>query len=110
MYKVEALIRPHTIEDVRQALKDIGIESFTVLEGRGTGVEMPHTYRGSQYSLNLSPRTLLMVVVPEASLNEVVDAIQESAKTGEAGDGKIFVTEVKEAVRIRTNEKGNAAL
>lgn len=110
MYKVEAIIRPHLIEDVRQALKDLGIETFTTQECRGTGIEIPHTYRGSSYSLNLAPRMLVMVVVQSGQLDEVVDALQKSACTEETGDGKIFVTKVEQVVRIRTNERGETAL
>ncbi len=112
MYKVEAIVRHHRLEQVREALKDADIVSWTVTDCRGTGhaPEMAHTFRGSQYAHSLTQRLMLTVVILEDQLEPTIAAIQTGASTGEVGDGKIFVTEVKEVVRIRTGERGSGAL
>ena len=112
MYKIEAIIRPHRLEAVRDALHDVDIVGLTVSDARGEGRQKAtaHTFRGSQYGNNLEPRLRLEVAVVDAQLEIAVNAIQEAATTGEVGDGKIFVTELVDAVRIRTNERGEVTL
>lgn len=112
MKRVEAIIRPIRFEAVKDALNDIGIYGMTITDVRGFGRQQGHTekYRGSTYTLNLLPKIKLEIVVPDARVEEVVSAIIEAAQTGEIGDGKIFITEVTEVVRIRTGERGEAAL
>ncbi|MER3403370.1 MAG: transcriptional regulator [Armatimonadota bacterium] len=112
MKRVEAIIRPVRFEAVKEALNDIGVYGMTVTDVRGFGRQQGHTekYRGSTYTVNLLPKIKIEVVVPEAQVEEVVAAILESAHTGEIGDGKIFIAEVEEAVRIRTGERGESAL
>ncbi|MGQ9658051.1 MAG: P-II family nitrogen regulator [Fimbriimonadales bacterium] len=112
MKRVEAIIRPIRFEAVKEALNDIGIYGMTITDVRGFGRQQGHTekYRGSTYTLNLLPKIKLEVVVPDTRVEEVVSAIIEAAQTGEIGDGKIFITEVAEVVRIRTGERGEAAL
>lgn len=112
MYKIEAIIRPHLFDAVREALEDLDIIGATTFDCRGTGhqPEVAHTFRGSHYAHALAPRLAVVAVVKEAQLEEAVAAIQKAASTGEVGDGKIFVTKIHEVVRIRTNEKGDAAL
>lgn len=112
MKRVEAIIRPIRFEAVKDALNDLGIYGMTITDVRGFGRQQGHTekYRGSTYTLNLLPKIKLEVVVPDTRVEEVVGAIIEAAQTGEIGDGKIFITEVAEVVRIRTGERGEAAL
>jgi nitrogen regulatory protein P-II 1 len=112
MYKIEAIIRPHRLDAVRDALKELGLSAVTVSDVRGAGSQAAptHTFRGSQYAAGLEVRTRLEVFVTEKSLGAAVDAIQEAATTGEVGDGKILVFKAEQAVRIRTNERGEAAL
>lgn len=112
MKRVEAIIRPVRFEAVKEALNDIGVYGMTVTDVRGFGRQQGHTekYRGSTYTVNLLPKIKIEVVVPDTQVEEVVAAILESAHTGEIGDGKIFIAEVEEAVRIRTGERGESAL
>ena len=112
MYKVEAIIRPHLLDAVRDALDELHVVGVTVSDCRGTGRQrgVSHSFRGSQYGSGLTPRVRLETVVSEAQLNAVVDAIQAAATTGEVGDGKIWVTKLEQVVRIRTNERGDSAL
>ena len=112
MYKIEAIIRNHRLEPVKDALRDNGIIALTVSDCRGAGhqVVSSHTFRGSQYSHGLEPRLRLELVVKDEQLDDAIDAIQGAAHTGEIGDGKIFVFEVKNVIRIRTNERGDIAL
>jgi nitrogen regulatory protein P-II 1 len=112
MKRIEAIIRPIRFEAVKEALNDIGIYGMTVADVRGFGRQQGHTekYRGSTYTLNLLPKIKIEVVVPDARVEEVVSAIVEAAQTGEIGDGKIFIADVEEVVRIRTGERGEAAL
>lgn len=112
MKRVEAVIRPVRFEAVKEALNDIGVYGMTVTDVRGFGRQQGHTekYRGSTYTVNLLPKIKIEVVVPDTQVEEVVAAILESAHTGEIGDGKIFIAEVEEAVRIRTGERGESAL
>jgi nitrogen regulatory protein P-II 1 len=112
MYKIEAYIRPNRLEAVQEALKDIDLDSFTVIEAKGLGGQksLSHTFRGSQYANNLAPRTILQIFVLAEHLDEAMNAIQQAAMTGELGDGKLFVTPIEDALRIRTGERGTTAL
>ena len=112
MYKIEAMIRPQRLESVQEALYDLDLHGLTVTEVRGMGRSrgITHTFRGSQYANNLSPRLKVEIVVPAALLEDAITAVQESATTNEVGDGKIFVLPVLDVVRIRTFERGPLAL
>jgi len=112
MIKVEALIRPQKLDDVKAALSDIGIKGLTVTEVRGSGKQKGFTqhYRGAEYTVNLLQKVKIEVVVTDEEAHEVANAIVTSARTGEIGDGKIFLVPVAEAIRIRTGEEGDAAL
>ena len=112
MKKIEAIIRPHKVEDVREALVDLGVRGMTIIEVRGMGRQKGHTevYRGSEYQIDFLPKIKLEVVVPDHLEAQVVDTILRTAKTGQVGDGKIFIINVEDAVRVRTGESGEAAL
>jgi nitrogen regulatory protein P-II 1 len=112
MKRIEAIIRPIRFEAVKEALNDIGVYGMTITDVRGFGRQQGHTekYRGGTYTLNLLPKIKLEIVVPDERVEEVVSVIIEAAQTGEIGDGKIFIVEVADAVRIRTGERGEAAL
>jgi len=109
---VEALIRPQKLDDVKQALTEIGIKGMTVTEVRGAGKQKGFTqhYRGAEYTVNLIQKVKLEIVVPDDEAKMVADTIANAARTGEIGDGKIFLIPVGEAIRIRTNEEGDTAL
>ena len=112
MTKLECIIRPFKLEEVKEALTQVGVQGMTVSEVRGFGRSRGHTelYRGSEYTIEFVPKLKLDIVVPEGSVDQVIEAVQESAATGKIGDGKIFVTTVEETIRIRTGEKGPAAI
>ncbi|MEY3275990.1 MAG: hypothetical protein RL153_1256 [Verrucomicrobiota bacterium] len=112
MKKVEAIIKPFKLEEVKDALHDVGIEGMTVSEVKGFGRQKGHTeiYRGSEYTVDFLPKIKIELVVSDAKVSEAVTAIVKAAKTGKIGDGKIFVSTVDEAIRIRTEEKGDAAV
>ena len=112
MKRIECIIRPIRFEAVKEALNEIGVYGMTVTDVRGFGRQQGHTekYRGSTYTINLLPKIKIEVVVPDERVEEVTTAIIEAARTGEIGDGKIFIAEVLDAVRIRTGERGEAAL
>ena len=112
MQKIEAIIRPMRLDQVKQALEDIGVVGLTVTDVRGYGHQRGHTekYRGNTYVVNLLPKIKLELVVPDDVLEPALNAIEEAAQTGEIGDGKIFVAPVERAIRIRTGEEGDAAL
>jgi nitrogen regulatory protein PII len=112
MVRIEAIIRPSRLDEVKTALDDMGVHGISVVEIKGAGKQKGYTqhYRGSEYQVNLLPKIQLIVVVADDLQERVIDAIEGSARTGEIGDGKIFVTPVAEAVRIRTGERGNIAL
>jgi len=112
MKKIEAIIKPYKLEEVKDALSDIGIEGMTVTEVKGFGRQKGHTqiYRGSEYTVDFLPKVRLELVVPDNRLDVAVVAIIRAAKTGKIGDGKVFVTKIEEAIRIRTDEKGDEAL
>ena len=110
--KVEAIIKPFKLDEVKEALNEIGIQGITVSEVKGFGRQKGHTelYRGAEYVVDFIPKIKLEIIVSDAILSQVVDAIEKSAKTGRIGDGKIFVTQVEAVMRIRTGETGEDAL
>ncbi|MHB8523477.1 MAG: P-II family nitrogen regulator [Limisphaerales bacterium] len=112
MKKIEAIIKPFKLEEVKDSLGEIGIEGMTVIEVKGFGRQKGHTeiYRGSEYTVDFLPKIKLEVVVADNRAGEVVASIIKAAKTGKIGDGKIFVLAVDEAVRIRTEERGEKAV
>jgi len=112
MKKIEAIIRPFRIDDVREALAEIGVKGMTLTEVKGYGRQKGHTelYRGSEYQIDFLPKIKLEVVVADANAERVVETIIKAAKTGQVGDGKIFISHVDDAVRVRTGESGEAAL
>lgn len=112
MKKIEAIIKPFKLEEVKDALGDVGIEGMTVTEVKGFGRQKGHTeiYRGSEYTVDFLPKLKLELVIADEKLEEAVAAIVKAAKTGKIGDGKVFISTVEEAVRIRTEEKGAAAV
>ncbi|OHB78586.1 MAG: transcriptional regulator [Planctomycetes bacterium RBG_16_64_10] len=112
MKKIEAIIRHHKVDEVRDALTELGIRGMTVTEVRGFGRQKGHTemYRGAEYQVDFLPKVKVEIVVAEARAQEVIDAVVRSAQTGEVGDGKIFVSELVEVVRIRTGEVGADAI
>jgi nitrogen regulatory protein P-II 1 len=112
MIKVEAVIQPSKLDDVKDALLEIGVEGMTVIEVRGHGRQKGHTefYRGREYSVDLLPKVKLEIVLSEELADKAVQAIVEHARTGKIGDGKIFLSRVEQAIRIRNDERGVAAL
>jgi len=112
MKKIEAIIKPYRLDDVKTALIDIGLPGMTVSEVRGFGRQKGHTelYRGAEYTVEFIPKVKVEVVVPDGRVGEALEAIRKAAWTGSIGDGKIFVTDVEAAARIRTGERGQAAL
>jgi nitrogen regulatory protein P-II 1 len=112
MKKIEAIIKPFKLEEVKDALGEVGIEGMTVTEVKGFGRQKGHTeiYRGSEYTVDFLPKIKLEIVLGDESLETAVAAIVRSAKTGKIGDGKVFISTIEEAIRIRTEEKGEAAV
>jgi len=112
MKKIEAIIKPFKLEDVKEALSEIGIQGMTVTEVKGFGRQKGHTeiYRGSEYTVDFLPKVKIEIVVDDARASEVVDTVVKTANTGKIGDGKVFVSPVEEAVRIRTGDRGNDAV
>ena len=112
MKLVKAIIKPFKLEEVKEALSDIGIEGMTVTEVKGFGRQKGHTeiYRGSEYTVDFLPKVMVEIVVDDADTDKSVEAIVAAAKTGKIGDGKVFVIPVESAVRIRTDEEGSEAL
>ena len=112
MKKIEAIIKPFKMEDVKEALTDIGVEGMTVSEVKGFGRQKGHTeiYRGSEYTVDFLPKVKFEVVLSEDRVQKAVDAIVQSAKTGKIGDGKVFILPIEDAIRIRTAERGEAAI
>jgi nitrogen regulatory protein PII len=112
MKKIEAIIKPFKLEEVKDALGEVGIEGMTVSEVKGFGRQKGHTeiYRGSEYTVDFLPKIKLELVVADDQLDAAVTAIIKSAKTGKIGDGKVFVSNVEDAIRIRTEEKGEKAV
>lgn len=112
MKKLEAIIKPFKLEEVKEALSEIGIEGMTVTEVKGFGRQKGHTeiYRGSEYTVDFLPKVKLDIVVADEALDKAISAILSAAKTGKIGDGKIFVLPIEQAVRIRTEETGDSAI
>jgi nitrogen regulatory protein P-II 1 len=112
MKKIEAIIKPFRLDNVKEALGEIGIRGMTVTEVRGHGRQKGHTeiYRGAEYVVDFIPKVKIEVVVDSGQVDPVIEAIVGAAKTGKIGDGKIFVTKVEDAIRIRTGERGKDAI
>jgi nitrogen regulatory protein PII len=112
MKKIEAIIKPFKLEDVKEALAGLGVEGMTVSEVKGFGRQKGHTeiYRGSEYTVDFLPKLKLEVVLADSNVSAAVDAIVRAAKTGKIGDGKVFVSSIENAVRIRTEETGEQAV
>ncbi len=112
MKKLECIIRPYKLEEVKEALRNVGVRGMTVCQVRGFGRSRGHTelYRGSEYRIEFVPKLKLEIILPDENVARVVDAVQQAASTGKIGDGKIFVLPVKETIRIRTGEKGVGAI
>jgi nitrogen regulatory protein P-II 1 len=112
MQKIEAVIQPSKLDAVKDALLEVGIEGMTILEARGHGRQKGHTefYRGREYTVDLLPKIKLEMVIADELVEKAVQAIQSSARTGKIGDGKIFISRIDEAIRIRNDERGSSAL
>ncbi len=112
MKKIEAIVQPSRFEAVKSALQEVGVEGMTISEVRGHGRQKGHTevYRGNEYTVDLLPKVKIEMVVTDGMVTAAIQAILSAAKTGKIGDGKIFVTSVEEAIRIRNEERGEAAL
>ena len=112
MKKIEAIIKPFKLEDVKEALSGLGVEGMTVSEVKGFGRQKGHTeiYRGSEYTVDFLPKIKIEVVLPDARVGAAIEAIVKAAKTGKIGDGKVFVSSIDNAVRIRTEETGEQAV
>jgi nitrogen regulatory protein P-II 1 len=112
MKRIESIIQPHKLEDVKEALKGIGVDGMTITEVRGHGRQKGHTevYRGMEYKVDLLPKVKVELVVTDARVEEIIRTIVTAARTGKIGDGKIFVYEVAEAIRIRNDDRGDSAL
>ena len=112
MKKIEAIIKPFKLDEVKEALHEIGLQGITVIEAKGFGRQKGHTelYRGAEYVVDFLPKVKLEVVLADSLLERAVEAIQSAAHTGRLGDGKIFITTVEQAIRIRTGETGDEAM
>ncbi|MCA3594639.1 MAG: P-II family nitrogen regulator [Methylobacterium sp.] len=112
MKKLEAIIKPFKLDEVKEALQGIGVQGITVIEAKGFGRQRGHTelYRGAEYVVDFLPKVKIEVVLSDGLVNEAIEAIKTAAQTGRIGDGKIFVSSVEQAVRIRTGETGNDAI
>jgi nitrogen regulatory protein P-II 1 len=112
MKKVEAIIKPFKLDEVKEALHEVGIQGITVTEAKGFGRQKGHTelYRGAEYVVDFLPKVKIEVVMEDSMVERAVEAIQHSAHTGRIGDGKVFITNIEEAIRIRTGEKGKDAI
>jgi nitrogen regulatory protein P-II 1 len=112
MKKIEAIIKPFKMEDVKEALTEIGVEGMTVSEVKGFGRQKGHTeiYRGSEYTVDFLPKVKFEIVIADDRVQKAVDVIVQSAKTGKIGDGKVFVLPIEDVIRIRTEERGESAI
>ena len=112
MKKIEAIVRPFRLDDVREALAEIGAKGMTISEVKGYGRQKGHTelYRGTEYQIDFLPKIKVEIVVADTMVEQVVDAIMKSARTGQVGDGKIFIFPVDDVIRVRTGESGESAL
>ncbi|MEE8351857.1 MAG: P-II family nitrogen regulator [Rhodospirillales bacterium] len=112
MKKIEAIIKPFKLDEVKDALHEVGLQGITVIEAKGFGRQKGHTelYRGAEYVVDFLPKVKIELIIEDDMLERAVEAIQQAAHTGRIGDGKIFISSVEEAIRIRTGEKGNDAI
>ena len=112
MKKIEAIVKPFKLQEVKEALNELGIQGMTVIEVKGFGRQKGHTeiYRGNEYTIDFMPKVKIEMVLPDSQIDAAVEAIIRAGKTGKIGDGKVFVTEVAEAIRIRTGERGDEAV
>ncbi|MBL6864655.1 MAG: P-II family nitrogen regulator [Rhodospirillales bacterium] len=112
MKKIEAIIKPFKLDEIKEALQEIGLQGITVIEAKGFGRQKGHTelYRGAEYIVDFLPKVKIELIVDDDQLDAAIDAIQKSAHTGRIGDGKIFISSIDEAIRIRTGERGSEAI
>ena len=112
MKKVEAIVKPFKLDEVKEALQELGLQGLTVFEAKGFGRQKGHTelYRGAEYVVDFLPKVKIELIIENSQLEAVIDAIQKSALTGKIGDGKIFVSSIDDAIRIRTGERGSEAI
>ena len=112
MKKIEAIIKPFKLDEVKEALQEVGVQGITVTEAKGFGRQKGHTelYRGAEYVVDFLPKVKIEIVLPDEHVERAVDAIQKAARTGRIGDGKIFISSVEEVIRIRTGETGQDAI
>ncbi|MBT4710637.1 MAG: P-II family nitrogen regulator [Alphaproteobacteria bacterium] len=112
MKKIEAIIKPFKLDEVKEALHEVGLKGITVLEAKGFGRQKGHTelYRGAEYVVDFLPKVKIEVVLEDDQLERAIEAIQQAAKTGRIGDGKIFISTIDDAIRIRTGERGDEAV
>lgn len=112
MKKIEAIIKPFKLDEIKKALNELGVQGMTVTEVKGFGRQKGHVefYRGAEYDINFVPKVKIEMVVPDKIAEQAISVIQEHAKTGDIGDGKIFISNIDEVIRIRTGEKGEAAV
>ena len=112
MKKIEAIIKPFKLDDVKEALHELGLQGITVLEAKGFGRQKGHTelYRGAEYVVDFLPKVKIELVIDDGLVEQAIEAIQTAARTGRIGDGKIFVTSVEDAIRVRTGERGSEAI
>ena len=112
MKKIEAIIKPFKLDEVKEALQEVGLQGITVTEAKGFGRQKGHTelYRGAEYVVDFLPKVKIEVVLDDGTVEKAVEAIQNAARTGRIGDGKIFISSVEEAIRIRTGETGDEAI
>ncbi len=112
MKKIEAIIKPFKLDEVKEALHEIGLQGITVVEAKGFGRQKGHTelYRGAEYVVDFLPKVKIEIVLDDAMVERAVEAIQQAAHTGRIGDGKIFISPIEEAIRVRTGERGSEAI
>ena len=112
MKKIEAIIKPFKLDEIKEALQEIGLQGITVIEAKGFGRQKGHTelYRGAEYIVDFLPKVKIELILDDDQLDAAIDAIQKSAHTGRIGDGKIFISSIDEAIRIRTGERGSEAI
>ena len=112
MKKVEAIVKPFKLDEVKEALQELGLQGLTVFEAKGFGRQKGHTelYRGAEYVVDFLPKVKIELIIEDSQLEAVIDAIQKSALTGKIGDGKIFISTIDDAIRIRTGERGSEAI